>query len=149
LQCTQELRLRAERKVDDLVEEKASALRTRELPLLMLMRPGECAPLVAKELRLDQGVRDRAAVHGNKRLLAPSAQMMDRTSHELLASSGFTLDEDRKRRVGHLLDLLHNLFHLPARAHQPSQRQLLLFGPAAQLSHVNRPAQRRDEVIPI
>src|SRR5438094_8803091 len=49
LQRTQQLRLRAERKVDDLVEEKASALRTRELPLLMLMRPGECAPLIAEE----------------------------------------------------------------------------------------------------
>src|SRR2546430_858667 len=60
LQDTQELRLRGEGQVDDLIEEKASALCQLELPFLSLMRPRERALLVAEELRLDQGVRDRS-----------------------------------------------------------------------------------------
>src|SRR5207249_7886316 len=70
LQCTQELRLRGEGKVDDLIEEEASALCQLELPLLALMRSRERALLIAEELRLDQGVRDRAAVDSDERLIA-------------------------------------------------------------------------------
>src|SRR2546422_5540968 len=39
-------------------------------PLLALMRPGERTLLVAEQLRLDQRVRDRAAVDGDERLVA-------------------------------------------------------------------------------
>src|SRR5437773_8510655 len=103
---------------------------------------------------------------------------MDRPSDELLAGAGLTLDEDRERGGGHLLDLLDNLFHLPTRAHQPPQRafddlvgfpqvaralldnglefvkvtlkrELLFPDLATQLALLNRPAQRRDEVIPV
>src|SRR5436190_1038692 len=88
------------------------------------MRTRERALLMAKELGLDQGVRYRAAVDGDKRLLASGAQLMDRPSDELLASAGLALDEDRERGVGHLLDLLDNLLHRPVRAHQKSQRAL-------------------------
>src|SRR2546427_4718968 len=178
LQCTQELRLRGERQVDDLIEEKASALCQLELPLLALMRSRERALLIAEELRLDQGVRDRAAVDSDERLVASGTQLMDRASNELLASAGLALDENSQRRVGHLLDLLDNLLHLAIRAHQKPQRalddlvghpqfarallddglelvevalqgQLLLLDPATQLAQLDGPAQRRDEVIPV
>ena len=134
LQRPQELRLRGQREVDNLVEEEASAIGKRKLSRLALMRTGERALLVAEQLRLDQRVGDRAAVHGDERLLAPAAQMMDRPGHELLARAGFALDEDRERRVGHLFDLLDDLLHLPARPHQPPQWQLLLLGPPAELA---------------
>src|SRR2546428_13916421 len=55
LQCTQELRLRGERQVDNLIEKKASALCQLELPLLSLMCPRERALVVAEELQLDPG----------------------------------------------------------------------------------------------
>src|SRR2546425_2126852 len=97
---------------------KASAVCQLELPLLSLMGPRERALLVAEELRLDQGVRDRAAVDSDKRLLASGAQMMDRPSDEFLARAGLALDEDSERGVGHLLDLLDDLLHLTVRAHQ-------------------------------
>src|SRR5438876_9212573 len=84
----------------------------------------ERALFIAEELRLDQGVRDRAAVDGDKWHLASGAELMDRPSDELLAGAGLALDEDRERRVGHLLDLLNHLLHLPTRAHQPPQRAL-------------------------
>src|SRR5439155_1437307 len=178
LQRPQQLRLSGEGKVDDLIEEKASALGKLELPRLSLMCPGERALLIAEELRLDQGVGNRAAVDGDKRLLATGAQLMDRPSDEFLASAGLALDEDRERGVGHLLDLLDNLSHSPTQAHQPPQRALddfvclpqvarallddglelvevaleppLLFpDPATQLARLDRPAQRHDEVIAV
>src|SRR5467141_511237 len=178
LQCTQELRLRGEGKVDNLIEKKASALCQLEPPLLSLMGPRERALLITEELRLDQGVRDRAAVDSDKWLLASGTQLMDRASDELLASAGLALDENSQRGVGHLLDLLDNLHHLAVRAHQEPQgalddlvrlpqlarallddglelvemalqRQLLLLDPAAELAHLDRSAQRRDEVVPV
>ena len=53
LQRAQELRLSGEGKVDNLIEEQASALCKLELPVLSLMRSRERALLIAKELRLD------------------------------------------------------------------------------------------------
>src|SRR3989442_2498807 len=88
LQRTQELRLRGEGKVDDLIEEKGPPSGKLELPLLALMGSGERALLVTQELRLDQGVRDCAAVDRDERLLAPGTQLMDRASDELLAGAG-------------------------------------------------------------
>src|SRR5437870_1060622 len=67
LQRAQELRLRGEGQVDDLVEEKGPPLGKLELPLLALMRPRERALLIAKELGLDQSVGYRAAVDGDER----------------------------------------------------------------------------------
>ena len=85
------------------------------------MRSRERALLIAEELRLDQGVRDRAAVDSDKRLLASGTQLVDGPSHELLAGAGLALDEDGERRVGHLLDLPDDLLHLTGRPHQPPQ----------------------------
>src|SRR2546426_4255428 len=64
LQGTQELRLRGEGQVDDLVEEKGPPLGQLELPFLALMRSRERALLITEELRLDQGVRYRISEIG-------------------------------------------------------------------------------------
>ena len=178
LQRTQQLCLGRKGKVDNLIEEEASARGELELPGLSLMGTGERALLIAEELRLDQGVRDRAAVDGDKRILASGTELMDRPRDEFLAGAGLALDEDCERRVGHLPDLLDNLLHLSSRAHQPPQRalddlmclpqvarallddglelvevalerHLLLPDPATQRTCLNRPAQRHDEVIPV
>src|SRR5207247_5375034 len=169
LQGPQQRGLRGEGKVDDLVEEQAAAVGKLEPSLVSLG---------AEDLRLDLRVGCRAAVDGDERLLAPGAQLMDRPGHELLAGAGLALDEDRERGVGHLLDLLDNLWHSPTRGHYPTQRtldallspqqlaralldgSLQLVGPAlqrllllpdlaTQLVHLNRAAQRRHEVIPV
>src|SRR5207248_8396622 len=88
------------------------------------MCPGERSLFVAEELRLDQGIGDGPAVNGNKGLLASGAQLVDRPSDELLTSAGFALEEDSKRGVGHLVDLLHNFFHSAIGVHQPPQTAL-------------------------
>src|SRR5437879_3770819 len=178
LQRTQQLCLGGKGKVDNLIEEKASARGELELPGLSLMGTGERALLIAEELRLDQGVRDRTAVDGDKRLLASGTELMDRPRDEFLAGAGLALDEACEARVGHSPDLLDNLLHLSSRAHQPPQRalddlmclpqvarallddglelvevalerHLLLPDPATQRTCLNRPAQRHDEVIPV
>src|SRR2546422_9038425 len=99
LQRTQQLRLGGERKIDDFIEEQRAAPGQLELPLLALMRPGERTLLVAEQLRLDQRVRDRAAVDGDERLVAAGAQMMDRdrkstrlnSSHRYISYAVFCL----------------------------------------------------------
>ena len=142
------------------------------------MRTGERTLLIAKELGLDEGVRYRAAIDGDKGLVAPRAQLVDRASDELLARARLALDEHRQRRAGHLLDLLENLVHRAIRGHEKSQRALRALFALAQLMRalvnqgleiiqmtldrqlagldaaadvplLHRAAQRRDQVIAI
>src|SRR5690606_41994066 len=54
LQCSQNLGLRREAHVADLVEEQGSPVRELELARAILVRSGERALHVAKQLRLDQ-----------------------------------------------------------------------------------------------
>ena len=70
LQRAQELGLGRQGKVRDLVEEEAPSLRSLKLPLLALMRSRVRALLVPEELRLDQRVRDRAAIDRDERFVA-------------------------------------------------------------------------------
>ena len=103
---------------------------------------------------------------------------MDRSRDELLPRAGLALDEDGERGVSHLLDLLDDLLHLATRAHQKPQRtlddfvrisqlaralfddglefvevtlqrHLLFLDPTTQLTHLDCPTQRRDEVISV
>src|SRR5918999_3848744 len=142
------------------------------------MSPCECALLVAEELRFDQGIRDRPAVHGNKRLLPPGTQMMDRPRCQFFAGAGLTFYENREWGVGYSLDLLNDVRHSPARAFHPGQgafagslsfeqlmravidgglqladvtlqRKLFLFGPTTHLTHLDCAAERGHEVLSV
>src|SRR5690606_2768184 len=62
LQCSQNLGLRREAHVADLVEEQGSPVRELELARAILVRSGERALHVAKQLRLDQFGGDRGAI---------------------------------------------------------------------------------------
>src|SRR5207302_977373 len=84
----------------------------------------ERALFIAEEFRLDKGIRYRAAVNSDKRLLTSITELMDRPSDEFLARAGLALDENSERGVGHPLDLLDNLLHLPTRVHQKPQRAI-------------------------
>src|SRR5882762_2090126 len=103
---------------------------------------------------------------------------MDRPSHEFLASARLALDNNREGRVGHLPELLDNLLHLPTRAYQPPQRalynlvcfqqfaralldgllqfigvplqrELSLLNLVPLLGYLQRPAQRRNEILSV
>ena len=67
LQHAQELRLRGQAHLADLVEEQHAARRQLDLPGLGLLRAGERAALVAEQLRLEQLLGQRGAVQRDER----------------------------------------------------------------------------------
>jgi hypothetical protein len=71
LQHAQELHLQLDRHLGDLVEEHRAAVRLLEEADVAPLGAGEAAALVAEQLALDQGRRDRAAVHRDQRRFAP------------------------------------------------------------------------------
>ena len=112
LQHAQQLHLRAEVDVADLVEEERAALGHLEAPLLAGVGAGERALLVAEQLRLDQRVGQRRAAHLDERLLRAQRVVVDGVRDQLLA--GARLAADQHGGVG-LRDLRHLLVHLPRR----------------------------------
>src|SRR5687767_10496729 len=77
LEDAQHLRLRLRAHVADFVEKDGSAVGLLELADLLLGRAGERTFLVAEQLRLDQLLRNRRAVHLNEALPASEAVAMD------------------------------------------------------------------------
>ena len=70
LQDAQQLHLRAARQVADLVEEEGAAVGQLEAAPVLAVRPGEGAPLVAEQLRLEERLRQRGHVHRHERARA-------------------------------------------------------------------------------
>src|SRR5207244_2581023 len=93
LEHAQDLRLRLERHVADLVEEERAAGGDLELPLARRDRPGDGALPVAEEPALDQLARERSAVHLDERLRAPGAVVVERVGDQLLAGAARAADE--------------------------------------------------------
>ena len=93
LQHAQQLRLRLERQLADLVEEQRAAVGELEAAAALLDRAGEGALLVAEELALEQLARQRGAVELDERALAARALLVDRARDELLAGAGLALDQ--------------------------------------------------------
>ena len=85
LQHAQDLGLRLRAHVADFVEEDRAAVGLLELADLLLGRAGERALLVAEQLRLDQLLGNRGAVHLHEPLAAAQAVAVDRARDELLA----------------------------------------------------------------
>jgi hypothetical protein len=107
LDRAQELGLRLEREVADLVEEERAGVGELELALLRLHRAGERALLVAEELALDQVLRDRGAVELDERTLRAAAAEVDRARDQVLARSVLAGDQHLALRRGDALDLAH------------------------------------------
>ena len=93
LQGTQQLGLHAERHIADFIEEKRASVGLLEQPAPTPQRAGECAFFVAKQFRLEQGFRQRAAVDGHKRTFG-ATKIVDRPGDALLAHAGLTRDQD-------------------------------------------------------
>ena len=70
LQHPQELHLRAERNLADLVEEDGSPVGQLEAPLLAPDRAGERAALVAEQLALEQRLSEGRTVHPDEGFVA-------------------------------------------------------------------------------
>src|SRR5579864_571362 len=72
---------------------------------------------MSKELRLDEGLRQRGAVHLDDGHLALRALIMDGPGDQLLAGARFARDEDRAARLRHGRGSPDNLLDRPAAAH--------------------------------
>ena len=69
LEHAEELHLRGDGHLRDLVEEERAAVRGLESAVALLGGAGERALLVAEELGLEEGLGERGAVDGDERLL--------------------------------------------------------------------------------
>src|SRR5262249_50676049 len=102
LDRAQQLHLRGGRKLANLVEEQRAAGRFHELAGVPVGCAGEGALLVAEQHRLDEIVRDGAAIDRHEWLGAPLAGAMDGARGQLLADTRLACDEYRDRRVRRL-----------------------------------------------
>src|SRR5205085_8868500 len=93
LEHAQDLGLRLRAHVADLVEEDRAAVALLELADLLLRCAGERSLLVAEELRLDQLLGNRRAVHLHEALAAAQAVAMNGPRDQLFADAAFTGDQ--------------------------------------------------------
>ena len=82
-----------------------------ELADALHRRAGEGAALVAEEFAFEQLLGDGRAVHGQERLRAAVAVMINRARHQFLARAAFAGDERGGVRDGELADQLEHLLH--------------------------------------
>ncbi len=141
LQDAQELELQPRRDVADLVEEQRPLVGQLESPELALDGARERPPLVAEQLRLQQRLRQRAAVDLHERPARPLRPRVDGARHQLLPRPRLAVDVDRRVGGGDLLDRLEEGAHLRRLAHDlgkpvlardvVAQRRALRLGPLA------------------
>ena len=110
LQDAQQLRLKLERDLADLVEEQRAAVGHLEAADLLGDGAGEGAPLVPEELALEETGRNRGAVELHERAVAAVASVVDGPREQLLARARFAEKQDR--RIGRCDDL--HLLERPA-----------------------------------
>src|SRR5437879_3555985 len=114
----QQLRLRGERQLTDLVQEQRAPCSRLERTLAEHVRAGEGAALVPEQLVFDQALRKRAAVQGDERTVGSGAEAMQLPGYELLSRSAFADDQHRARNLGDARDGVLEALHGRARAHQ-------------------------------
>jgi hypothetical protein len=100
LQHPQELHLEGGRGLADLVQEQGAAVGLLEQADAVLEGAGEGAPLVAEQFRLQQVVRQGAAVLHHEGLVGAAAGVVDGPGQEFLAGAGFAGEQDGHVEAG-------------------------------------------------
>ena len=108
LQDAQELGLRRQAHLADLVEEQHAAGGQLDLARLGLLRAREGATLVAEELGLEQLLGERRAVQRDERAALARGGLVDEARDDLLAGAGLAADQDGRIGGGHLRRLLEH-----------------------------------------
>ncbi len=111
LERAQQLDLRGQRQLADLVQEQRAAMGLDELAGVPFGGAGEGALLVTEQDRLDQIVGDRTAIDRDERLCLALAAAMDGACEHLLADAGLALDQHWDRRARGLLRGAHHGRH--------------------------------------
>jgi hypothetical protein len=95
LQHAEQLHLHRQRHVVNVIEEKRAAFRQFETARSIFDRPSEGAPLVTKQFRFDQGLREQSAAHRNEGSVFAAAGLMDEGGGHLFPRAAFARDEHR------------------------------------------------------
>ena len=93
----QQLGLRRQRQLSDLVEEQCSVARVLERAPAQAIGAGKRAALVAEQLALDELLGQRRAVHRDQRRLLARSQPMQFARDQFLARAAFADDQDAAR----------------------------------------------------
>ena len=129
-QRAEDLGLKRQRQLADLVEKQRAAMRELEFPGLAIGRAGERAFLVAKELGLEQVLRNRGTVDGDKRPFRTRAEHVQRPRKQFLARPAFAFEQHRRigrrRAVERERDLLEFRILADDLGRTTARRQLLL-----------------------
>ena len=89
------------------------------LPRLVIDAPGERAAQVTEQLRFEQRLGNRRAVHLDERHVTLGAAVVDQARHHLLAGAGLAGDEHRALGFRDELGALNHLLHDAAAADEP------------------------------
>ena len=108
------LRLGVEAYVADFVEENGAGVGLLEATDPPRVGAGKGAFLVPEEFALQQGLRNRRAVHRDERLLGAIAVLIDRPGDQFFPGAGLPADEHGHGRGGDAADLLVNFLHRAA-----------------------------------
>src|SRR4051794_12445683 len=87
LQHSQQVSLRLQTDVPDLVEKYRATFGNFKLPLLSILRSRERALFVSEEFALEQRLGQSAAVNCHKRMEAPHAGRVDRAHNEFFSAA--------------------------------------------------------------
>jgi hypothetical protein len=85
--------LHGQRQVGNFVQKDGAALRAHKQAGVVAHRAGEGALDVAEQLRLDQVLRNRTAVHRHQRLAPARAGGVDGARQQLLAGAAVAMDQ--------------------------------------------------------
>jgi hypothetical protein len=104
LEHPQKLGLERHRQVVDLVEKERAFTRELEQSTFAPSRVGESTTLMTEQLRLQQRLWNRGAVHRHERLLRGRSGIVNSAREQLLAGAGLAKQQHgRSRRIGHAL----------------------------------------------
>ena len=111
LKGAQQLDLRGCGQLADFIEEQRAAVGLCKFADMLFGRTGEGAALVAEQDRLDEIVRQGAAIDSNERPCPAFTGAVDRPCDQFLADAGFAFDQHRYRRHGSLFRISEHRRH--------------------------------------
>ena len=121
LDCPQQLDLHVLWQFRDLIEEQGAPLGGPEQPRGITQRPSKTALHMAEKFALQQFIGDSSTIHRHERPLGARTFSMDGAGHQLLACTGFTVDDHWRLAARQLADGGAQHVHGLASAHQLTQ----------------------------
>ena len=101
LQNPQQLRLQRLRQLSDLIQQQRASVGLLEQPRAVPSGAGERPFHVAEQLRLEQCVGDRSAVHRDEGTRRPGTGSVDRLRDDLFPRAALPSDQHRRGVAGH------------------------------------------------